>query len=148
MLCQSFPCPSPRFPSLLSCCDTVCYCFYLKKLRKNPPYVLRIRLKSLLLHPLSETERRSVDMMAGFSVPRSRVFFRSFFRTLSGPRKKKSRKSLEDMRKSPYLCSRFPFPPWRGFPGEAEIIEMLVNEGRYSTRGTLPFRPTAVSEGA
>ena len=46
--------------------------------KKNPPYVLRIRRKSLLLHPLSETERRSVDMMAGFSVLRSRVFFGPF----------------------------------------------------------------------
>lgn len=115
VLCQSFPCPSPRFPFLLLCCYTAYYCFLLKNSEKNPPYVLHIRRKSLLLHPLSETERRSVDMMAGFSVLRSRVFFRSFFRTLSGPRKKSRGKVWRICGKVPIFAAAFPSRPGGAF---------------------------------
>ena len=69
--------PSFSFPFIVLLYSALLF-FLLKNSEKNPPYVLHIRLKSLLLHPLSETERRSVDMMAGFSVLRSRVFFDPF----------------------------------------------------------------------
>lgn len=125
-------------------CVTV---FIWKNSEKNPPYVLRIRLKSLLLHPLSETERRSVDMMAGFSVLRSRVFFRSFFRTLSGPRKKSRGKVWRICGKVPIFAAAFPSRPGGVFRERLRSLKCWWTKEDTVQEEPFPFGPRPFRKG-